>query len=779
MNSENTTEVNGNSTLIKKAVIGISGMHCVSCGLTVEKSLGRVNGVVNASVNYPIGKAFVEYDPSRTSVSDLENIIMLTGYEVVKHAENPAAQIKDKILSSGYAPVEENGERSAEQEARVKETDSVKKSFYAAAGFAVPLVYFSMGSHLGLPFTMLSGWASAVLQLTLVTPVMVSGRMFFKRGILALIKTRSANMDTLVLVGTGSAYLYSLIVTTAIVLKRPGYGPDNLYFETAAVLIVFILLGNWLNALARGKTSAAIRRLANLKPKTAFVIRDGIEKEIPAGDVVIGDTVFVRPGQKIPVDGEVVEGFSSVDESMITGESVPVDKKKGSMVIGATINTSGSFKFITTKTGGVTVLAQIIKLVEEAQGSKSPVQELADKISAYFVPAVFGIALTAFAVWLLSGAEFGFALTVMISVLIIACPCALGLATPTAVMVATGVAADNGILIKNAEAIQIAENIDAVVFDKTGTITRGVPELSDFAVAQGQDEARVLTLAISIESHSKHPLAEALVRYASAKGMIAQEITDFIYLEGAGLKANIGNSDIIAGRKKLLVENGVVIPNDLEKFADSLSQRTRTMIWLAENGSAVGLFGLSDTIRDNAREVVEYLEGAGIKVYMVTGDEEAVAKQVAREAGIDYVAAGVLPAGKAAFIKELKIKGFKVAMIGDGINDAPALASADLGIALGSGIDVAQESSGILLIRNNLNDVKKAVELSRLTMGKIRQNLFWAFAYNVLGIPIAAGALYNITGFMLNPMIAGLAMALSSVSVVMNSISIRRFGHEG
>ncbi|MBT3581807.1 copper-translocating P-type ATPase, partial [bacterium] len=574
-------------------------------------------------------------------------------------------------------------------------------------------------------------------------------------------KTRQANMDTLVSLGVGAAYLYSI------------FSPQNLYYETAAFLITFILLGKYLEALAKGKTSEAIKELLGLQPKTAIVIRNEQEQEISIAEMLVGDLVLVKPGQKIPVDGTITDGYSSVDEAMITGESIPIEKTVGSQVIGATINKTGSFTFKATKVGKDTVLSQIIKFVEDAQGSKAPIQKLADKISAYFVPTVLLIGILAFIFWLWTGQSFIFALTIMITVFIIACPCALGLATPTAVMVGTGMGAQNGILIKNAEALQIAHSIDTVVFDKTGTLTKGKPELTNI-VSYEESEEVVLGLAASIEKNSEHPLADAIVRGAQKQRLDPKPVQNFQALPGKGVTAKIEKHLVLLGNRKLMAENKIDITKaeaDLEK----LENEGKTVMLLVAAKRLFGLIAVADTLKENAQETVTSLQKTKKKVVMITGDNMRTAKAIAKQLGITQVLAEVLPQDKAREVKKLQENKHKVAMVGDGINDAPALIQADLGIALGSGTDIAIEAGDMVLIKDDPRDVVKAMHLSGYAMKKIKQNLFWAFFYNSLGIPIAAGILYPFTGFLLNPMIAGAAMAFSSVSVVSNSLLMKRY----
>jgi Cu+-exporting ATPase len=575
-------------------------------------------------------------------------------------------------------------------------------------------------------------------------------------------------MDTLVSIGVGSAYLYSLYVTFAIWSGSPAYGMGNLYYEVAGFLLTFILLGKYFEAVAKGRTSEAIKKLMGLQAKTAVVVRDGQEIEVKIDEVYVGDVVVVKPGGKVPVDGTVIEGHSSVDESMVSGESIPVEKQAGDKVIGATINKTGAFKFKAEKIGKDTFLAQVIRLVEEAQGSKAPVEELADKISAVFVPAVVVIGLASFIIWMLVGQGFVFALTTFIAVLIIACPCALGLATPTAVMVGTGLGAEHGILIKNAEALQKAAQLKVIVFDKTGTLTKGEPEVTDLT------NKDLLLYAAVAEKRSEHPLAEAIVKKAQAEGINVPDPESFNSISGKGVEAKLKGETILLGNRLLMREKGIAFA-DKENMLNELEAQGKTVMLVAKNNSLLGLIAVADTLKQYSKEAVAELHGMGREVVMITGDNKRTGEAIAKQVGIGRVLAEVLPQDKADNIKKLQAEGKKVAMVGDGINDAPALAQADIGIAIGTGTDVAIETGEIVLVKDDLRDVVTAIDLSNYSMLKIKQNLFWAFIYNSLGIPIAAGILYPFTGFLLNPIIAGAAMAFSSVSVVTNSLLMKRF----
>ena len=730
----------------EKISVSISGMTCASCVTAIENALKSFKGVVSANVNYASEKALVEYDPAVADVAAIEKVIKATGYTPIEEAE-----------------VTEDSEKQA----REKEIRNLWRRFLGSLILSVPLLYYML-MVAGAPMPVFFMENGALIELLLTTPIMLFGSIFFTRGILALVKTRTANMDTLVAIGVGAAYLYSLYITIAMWLKATALGVTDLYYEVAGILITFILLGKYLEAVAKGRTSEAIKKLIGLQAKTALVVRDGKEIEVKIEDVQLGDIVVIKPGGKIPVDGTVIEGYSSVDESMVTGESIPVEKKAGDKVVGSTINKTGSFKFKAEKIGKDTFLAQVIKMVEEAQGSKAPIEELADRISAYFVPAVVLIGLLAFVIWLLAGQSFAFALTTLITVLIIACPCALGLATPTAVMVGTGLGAEHGILIKSAEALQMASGLKAIVFDKTGTLTKGKPEVTDIV---GPD---TLLLAAAAERKSEHPLAEAILKKAKAEGLEVPELESFNSISGKGVEIKLRGEVVLLGNRKLMQERGVPI-EELEGKIQELEAQGKTVMLVARSGNLTGLVAVADTLKQYAREAVGELHRMGREVIMITGDNKRTGEAIARQVGIDRVLVEVLPQDKAENIKKLQAEGKKVAMVGDGINDAPALAQADIGIAIGSGTDVAIETGEIVLVKEDLRDVVTAIDLSAYSMRKIKQNLFWAFTYNTLGIPVAAGILYPFTGFLLNPIIAGAAMAFSSVSVVTNSLLMRRF----
>lgn len=800
---------------VKKITISISGISCASCVSAIENGLRSFKGVISANVNFASEKATIEYDPAITDIAKIEQVVEKTGYHVVKEGEegtlkltvvgmdNPhcvgtvggavsslpgiiskdlrvnqkaiikydpskvdAQKIKAVITEAGYTPIEEKEETGdIEKQAREREMRNLSVRFSGSLFLSLPLLYYMFHLLLGWPLPEFAMRHAAAIEFILTTPIMFFGSIFFTRGIVSLVKTKTANMDTLVSIGVGAAYFYSLYVTIAIWLGNPVLGMSDLYYEVAGFLITFILLGKYLEAIAKGRTSEAIKKLMGLQAKTAVVVRDGKEVEIKIEEVLVGDIIVVKPGGKVPVDGTVVDGHSSVDESMVSGESIPVEKKSGDKVIGSTINKTGSFKFKAEKIGKDTFLSQIIKLVEEAQGSKAPIEELADKISAIFVPSVFGIAVLAFVIWILAGQSFIFALTIFIAVLIIACPCALGLATPTAVMVATGLGAEHGILIKSAAALQMAGSLNTIVFDKTGTLTKGKPEVTD--VVGGSD---LLLLAAIAEKKSEHPLAEAIMK----KAKDVPDPESFNSVSGKGVEAKYKGETILLGNRKLMQEKNIDIKTVQAKMTE-LEGQGKTVMLVAKNNILLGLIAVADTLKEYSKKAVDELHRMGREVVMITGDNKRTGEAIAKQVGIDRVLAEVLPQDKANNVKKLQSEGKKVAMVGDGINDAPALAQADIGIAIGTGTDVAIEAGDIVLVKDDLRDVVTAIDLSTYSMRKIRQNLFWAFIYNFLGIPIAAGILYPFTGFLLSPIIAGAAMAFSSVSVVSNSLLMKMF----
>lgn len=716
-----------------KIVLDISGMHCASCALNIEQALKKVAGVVNSRVNFASEKAYIEFDPGRLDVQDFIRIVEQAGYR----AAIP-------------------GTLDAEKETRDKEVKVLRIKFIIALVFSSLLMTISMTKH---PQMVLA-------QFILSTAVLICGNQFFIRGITAVLKNKQANMDTLVALGVGSAYFYSLGVSFL--------GGANLYYEAAAFLLTFILFGKYLEAVTKRKTSQAIRRLWGLRPKTALVIRQGKEEEISVEDLIVGDIIIVKPGQRIPVDGKIIDGYSSVDESMVTGESLPIEKTINSMVIGGTINKSGSFRFQAVKIGKDTILAQIIKLVEDAQGSKAPVQKLADKVSGFFVPVVLLIGVLTFMIWFFLGKNPDLALSNFISVLIIACPCALGLATPTAVMMGTGIGANKGILIKNASSLEICHKAEVVVFDKTGTLTEGRPSLTDIVLVKAKDKLEVLKYAAIAEKRSEHPLAETIVAEAKKENLDIPDPDLFNSLAGKGVIARFNTEIIILGNRRLFSDRKIDY-SFLEDKLIALEAQGKTVMMAGYKNEILGILALADTLKESARSTVEALNKMGKEVIMISGDNLTTAKAIAQAVGIEKVLAEVLPQDKVQEIKKIQSKGLRVAMVGDGINDAPALAQADVGIAIGAGTDIAMESADIVLIRDDLRGVVLAMDLSRYTLKKIKQNLFWAFFYNSISIPVAAGLLYPFFKILLNPVVAALAMTFSSVSVVVNSLMMKRY----
>jgi len=728
---------------MKKIIIPISGMHCDSCARNIESRLKKLKGVSNANVNFANEKATIEFDENKINEDDIAKAIEKLGYRVIKeHAHEHI----DK-----------------EKMEREHEIRHMKKMFITSLILTIPIFVLSFPEI----FNIMLPYQNFIL-LILTTPVQFYvGYMFYKGAYFAL-KARTASMDTLVAVGTSAAYFYSALVTLI-----PNFG-SYAYFDTSAVLITFITLGEWLEAVTKGKASEAIKKLIGLQPKTATVIRNGKDLEVSIEEVIVGDVIRVKPGQKIPVDGIVVEGVSSVDESMITGESIPVEKKKGDKVIGATINKHGSFKFKATKIGKEMVLNQIIKLVEEAQGSKAPIQRMADKVSSYFVPFVIIAAIVSFLFWyMIAGQDFIFSLNIFIAVLIIACPCALGLATPTAIMVGTGKGAENGILIKSAEALENVHKITTIVFDKTGTLTKGKPEVTDIVEVDDIDKKEILKFAAIAEKNSEHPLAEAILNKSNELKIKVQNPKFFKAIPGHGIMARY-NKTILFGNRKLMKKYRIKT-DGIEDKINLMESQGKTVMILVLNKKIVGLIAVADTIKEFSSKVIGKLQRMGKEIVMITGDNKKTADAIASQLGIDSVLAEVLPEDKEKEITKLQKKGKIVAMVGDGINDAPALAMADVGIAIGAGTDVALETGQIVLMKSDLRDVVTAIYLSNYTVRKIKQNLFWAFFYNSIGIPVAAGILYPFTGFLLNPMIAGAAMAFSSVSVVSNSLLMKRY----
>ena len=765
----------GYSVGTQSATLNIGGMTCASCISHVENALNNVPGVTKASVNFGVEKAAVEFVPGLANLEDMQRAVEQAGYRV-EGTDDAGSQ-----------------EQELERLSKVKEIRGLRNRLVLAA---VGGVLLFLGAFDGFP------WVSNLMDRSyypfllwaLATPVQFwAGASFYASGIGA-VRHGTANMHTLIALGTTTAYLYSVVVVLLDV-AAPSVLADagieaKVYFDTAAIIIALILLGRFLEARARGQTSEAIRRLIGLSPTSAKVVRDGEETDIPVDQVVVGDIVLVRPGEKIPVDGEVTEGFSTVDESMLTGESMPVDKAPGALVYGATLNKQGAFHYRATQVGQGTVLAQIIRLVEEAQGSKAPIQRLADRVAAYFVPVVIAVALGAFLFWLLLGPAPALTLAtlVLVAVLIIACPCALGLATPTAIIVGTGKGAESGVLVRQAIALETAHRVDTVVLDKTGTLTTGKPVVTDLVTA-GCSEAELLVLAASAERNSEHPLAEAIVNEARRRGLELEAVTDFQAIPGRGISATVNGYTVRLGNRALMDDIGVTL-NGLAESAELMAGQGKTPMFLAAGNEMKGIIAVADTLKPGAKEGVSRLQGMGLAVVMLTGDNLRTAQAMADELGIDHVEAEVLPQDKAEVVRRMQSEGRVVAMVGDGINDAPALVQADVGMAMGGGTDVAIVSADITLMRGDVGGIAAAFNLSRQTIRTIKQNLFWAFFYNILLIPVAAGILYPVfegvggvpgsldfffgdQGF-LNPVLAALAMAFSSVTVLTNSLRLRR-----
>jgi Cu+-exporting ATPase len=744
----------------KKIELGVEGMTCAACSAAVERALKKLDGVHSASVNLMTSLAAVEYDPAVVKLS----------------------QLKAAVTAAGYTPrdIEVAAERDEADQRRRHELKRMRLRLIVAIVFSAPELYIAM-SHmfpaLGVPLPYFMNphhfpFVFGLVQLMLTVPVVIAGSRFYRVGMKTLFRG-APNMDTLVAIGTGAAFLYSTYALTAVYLGDFMF-TESLYFESAAVVITLVMLGKYLEAVSKGKTSEAIKKLMGLAPKTATIVKDGEEMEVPLDEVAPGDIVLVRPGASVPVDGVVLDGVSSVDESMLTGESLPVEKGPGSEVTGGSINGEGLIRFRATRVGADTALAKIIRLVEEAQGKKAPIAKLADVISLYFVPAVLGIAAVAAVIWALTGQDFNFVLNVFVSVLVIACPCALGLATPTAIMVGTGKGAELGVLIKGGEALETTHRINTVVLDKTGTVTEGKPRLTEIKTYGALDESQALKICASAERGSEHPIARAIVEDAQEKGIALTEPEGFKAVPGRGIDAAVAGKRVLAGNIRLMQENG--IDTGLAAAdAEALSGRGRTLMYVAVDGRLEALMAAADTVKPTSKQAVEKLKHLSVSVAMITGDNQKTAVAIAREVGIDTVLSDVLPQDKAGEVKKLQEQGQKVAMVGDGINDAPALVQADVGMAIGTGTDVAVESADVVLMRGDLNEVSSAIALSRATIRNIRQNLFWAFFYNVIGIPIAAGVLHAFGGPLLSPIFAGAAMALSSVSVVSNALRLKRF----
>jgi Cu+-exporting ATPase len=817
-----TTGVNPGMAGLLQVELPIVEVICASCVQTIERSLRELPGVLRASVNFATGKAHVTYDPAKVTLRDMSQAIRKAGYSVgsarariaikdlrcascvtfieealratpgvLKASVNVASQeadveylpgvatlrsLRQAIESVGYRTGESPAGASpedAERAGREAEFHELRQRFTVAGVLALAVLILTFGEFIPV-LRAIPPQTNWIILFVLTTPVLFwSGSRFFV-GAWSAFRHRTADMNTLIALGTGAAYLYSTVATVLPDLLPQGL--RAVYFDTTAIIVALILMGQLLEARAKGQTNEAIRKLMGLQAKTARVVREGQEVDIPVEEVLVGDVVIVRPGEKVPVDGVVVEGRSTLDESMITGESIPVGKGPDDEVIGATINKTGSFRFRATKVGKDTALAQIIQLVQQAQGTKAPIQRMADLISSYFVPVVILVAIWSFAIWFVFGPPppLLHGLVTAVTVLIIACPCALGLATPTSIMVGTGKGAENGILIRSAEALETAHKLDAIVLDKTGTITKGKPELTDVVAQEGLAEGELLRLAASVERTSEHPLAQAIVEGARARQVELTDASEFEAVPGHGVTATVGGRRVALGNLKMMERIGAG-PNGLQSKSQGLAGEGKTPMYVAVDGRAAGLVAVADTVKEDSQGAIARLKRLGLEVVMITGDNRRTAEAIARQVGVDRVLAEVLPEDKARNVQMLQREGKTVAMVGDGINDAPALAQADVGLAIGTGTDVAIEASDITLIKGSLTGVAVAIELSRATMRNIKQNLFGSFIYNSLGVPIAAGVLYPFFGILLSPIIASLAMALSSVTVVSNALRLRTF----
>ena len=741
---------------MKKEEFALEGLQCAGCVSTVEKVVRDLPGVKEANVNLATEKMMVQFNPKEADVQKIMETVSLAGYQAILINDEEDVLEKTAIKKE-------------------KQLQSLKVRAWVSGVFAIVLLYIAMGEMIGLPLPQIlqpmeHPIVFSVTQLILVTPILWVGRSYFVNGFKALIR-KHPNMDSLVALGTSAAILYSVWSTIRILAGEYDY-VMHLYVESAAVILAFITVGKYFETLTKGRTSQAIQSLVALSPKVATVIRDGKEVEVPVEELQIGEVVFVRPGEKIPVDGVIISGESFVDESMITGESVPVFKKEGSKVVGATLNTTGSFQVEVSQVGKDTTLSQIIRLVEEAQGSKAPIAAIADRVAGIFVPIVMGLSLLAGLYWgLIGGESFEFVVTVMISVLVIACPCALGLATPTAIMVGTGFGAKRGILIKSSAALEEAGHVGVVLLDKTGTITNGKPKVVDIQVFNDYSKEEVLNIAASIEKHSEHPLGKAIVEEAEKQEFDVLPIEQFQSISGMGIQGIVDGKEVLLGNHLLLQNQGIAV-DEFNAVIDGVASKGQTAMFVVIQKQVAGIIVVADTIKATSKEAIQQMKALGLQVRMVTGDHEKTAKAIANEVGIETVYSQVLPNEKASVVEQLLKEGYQVAMVGDGINDAPALAKATVGIAIGSGVDVAIETADMVMMQDDLRLVAKTIQLSKMTMMTIKENLFWAFIYNVIGIPVAMGVLHFFGGPLLSPMIAGAAMSFSSVSVVLNALRL-------
>ncbi|MCC3671348.1 MULTISPECIES: heavy metal translocating P-type ATPase [Terrisporobacter] len=746
----------------KEVIIPIGGMTCASCVKAVERAVKKIDGVENIQVNLATEKASISYKAEKVKLYEIKGAIEKAGFKVLEMEKKQSVD-EDKIRKE-------------------KEMNTLLVKFIISAIFAVPLFYIAMGTMIPPPIGPLpvpeiinpnvNPLNFALVQLFLTIPIIIAGNKFFYKGVKSMV-AKAPTMDSLITIGSSAALIYSLY-SLYLVANGDAMAVHHMYFESAGVIITLVLLGKYFESRAKGKTGEAIKKLIGLSPKTAIIIKNDKEIEMPIEEVEVGDIIIVKPGSKIPVDGIVIEGHTSVDESMLTGESIPVEKNVGSSVVGASINKNGTIRFRAEKVGSDTAISQIIKLVEDAQGSKAPIAKLADIIAGYFVPVVVVIAIVSGLAWFIAGKGTVFSLTVFIAVLVIACPCALGLATPTAIMVGTGKGAENGILIKGGEALETTHKINTIVFDKTGTITEGKPVVTDIITYGEITEEELIKVAASAEKSSEHPLGEAIVRDCEEKNLEFYKLDKFMAVPGYGIEVVINGSDILLGNKKLMNSKNIDLV-DLEETYDRLASEGKTPMYIGINNKIAGIIAVADVVKENSAKAIKKLHDMGIEVVMITGDNKKTAAAIANQVGIDRVLAEVLPQDKSIEVKKLQEEGKFVAMVGDGINDAPALAQADIGIAIGSGTDVAMESADIVLMRSDLLDVPTAIRLSKSTMTNIKENLFWAFGYNVIGIPVAAGVLYLFGGPLLNPVIAALAMAFSSTSVLLNALRLKRF----